>query len=104
MDGAAKHGGATTTRLKDLEMKCNSKTMLSVALALGLAGVVVYFAFPAAQSLIAVYAPILLALICPVSMLVMMWAMKGSGKDPASNGADDRSPTAGTPQVGQEKA
>lgn len=62
-------------------MKCNPKTMLSVALALGLAGFAAYLAFPSAQSWILASAPLLVALICPVSMLVMMWAMRGAGKD-----------------------
>jgi hypothetical protein len=66
-------------------MKCNPKTMLSVALALGLVGFAAYFAFPAAQTLILASAPLLVALICPISMLAMMWFMKGSGKDASCN-------------------
>ncbi len=68
-------------------MTCNPKTMLSVALALGLAGFAAYFAFPAAQTLILASAPLLVALICPVSMLAMMWLMKGNGKDASCNGS-----------------
>jgi hypothetical protein len=62
-------------------MKCNPKTMLSVALALGVAGFAANFAFPSAQAWLLASVPLLVALICPVSMLVMMWAMKGSGKE-----------------------
>lgn len=60
-------------------MKCSPKTMLTVALSLALAGLVAYFAFPAAQALILAYAPLLVALICPISMLAMMWTMRGNG-------------------------
>lgn len=70
-------------------MKCNSKTMLSFALALGLAGVIAYVAFPAAQSLIVAYAPVLLVLVCPISMLVMMWAMNSPSKDQASDSSGE---------------
>ena len=68
-------------------MTCNPKTMLSVALALGLAGFAAYFAFPAAQTLILASAPLLVALICPVSMLGMMWLMKSNGKDASCSGS-----------------
>lgn len=85
-------------------MKCNSKTMLSVALALGLAGVIAYFAFPAAQALIVASAPLLLALICPISMLVMMWAMKTPSKEQASERARESTRAASAPEVGREKA
>lgn len=40
---------------------------------------VAYFAFPAAQALILASAPLLLALACPISMLLMMVSMRGSG-------------------------
>ena len=62
-------------------MKCSPKTMLIVALSLALAGLVAYFAFPAAQALILASAPLLVALICPVSMLMMMWAMRDGGSN-----------------------
>lgn len=62
-------------------MKCDLKTMLKTAGVLGLALAVVYFVVPAAQAFIVASAPILVALICPVSMLFMMKAMNGSPKD-----------------------
>lgn len=62
-------------------MKCDSKTMLKTAGALGLALAVVYFTVPAAHAFILGSAPILVALICPVSMLFMMKAMNGRQKD-----------------------
>ncbi len=62
-------------------MKCDLKTMLKTAGVLGLALAVIYFTVPAAQAFIVASAPILVALICPVSMLFMMKAMNGSPKD-----------------------
>lgn len=78
-------------------MKCNSKTMLSVGAALGLTALLAYFAFPDARLFILANAPLLVALICPVSMLVMMWFMRGN-KDQAGKTAGDsgrNSPIAG---------
>jgi len=74
-------------------MTCNSRTMLTVGLALGLAGALAYFTIPAAQAFILASAPILVALICPISMLVMMFMMKakdGGKKDQAVETAERR--------------
>lgn len=62
-------------------MKCDSKMMLKIAGGLGLALGVAYFTLPAAQALILASAPILLALICPVAMLLMVKTMNGSARD-----------------------
>lgn len=63
-------------------MKCSPKTMAALAAlaatllaALGLS----YVAIPAARAFIVASAPILLALICPVTMIVMMLTMRGHG-------------------------
>lgn len=84
-------------------MKCNSKTMLSVGAVLGLAALVSYFAFPAARSLILANSPLLVALICPVSMLLMMWSMRGTkdgaGKTPVAS--ERKSPVA---EIGPDNA
>ena len=66
-------------------MNCSTNTMLKVAAGLGVALGAAYFAFPAAQTMILAYSPFLLALICPISMGVMMLMMKGAG-DSKSNG------------------
>ena len=58
-------------------MKCNLKTMLATAFALTFAAAVAYFLFPGAQAFILASAPLLLILVCPVSMLLMMKAMTG---------------------------
>jgi MFS superfamily sulfate permease-like transporter len=70
-------------------MKCNLKTMLSLAAAVLAALAVAYFAVPAAQVLIVASAPILLSLICPVMMIGMMWSMRGK-----SSGATQATPKA----------
>ncbi|OGA98290.1 MAG: hypothetical protein A3E79_13755 [Burkholderiales bacterium RIFCSPHIGHO2_12_FULL_61_11] len=62
-------------------MKCDSKMMLKIAVGLGVALAVAYFTLPAAQALILASAPILVALICPVAMLLMMKTMNGGSKD-----------------------
>ncbi len=62
-------------------MKCDSKMMLKIAGGLGLALGMAYFTLPVAQAFILASAPILLALICPVAMLLMMKTMNGSSRD-----------------------
>lgn len=91
-------------------MKCNAKTMLSVAAALGLAALLSYFAFPEAKLFILANTSILIALICPVSMLIMMWSMRGhkdhAEKTPADNQrvpADNQRPPR-TAELGSDNA
>ena len=62
-------------------MNCNSKTMLKVVVALGLAFAVAYFALPAAHAFLLANAPLLAVLVCPVMMLFMMMGMNGNKKD-----------------------
>jgi hypothetical protein len=64
-------------------MKCDSKTMLTVAAVVALAAALAYFTLPAAQAFILASAPLLVALICPVAMLFMMKGMQGDKKDKA---------------------
>lgn len=81
-------------------MKCDMKTMVKMALWLGVGLAVAYFALPAAQALILASAPILVALICPVAMFFMMKGMNGSKKDesakpgesPAKSGVREADP------------
>lgn len=68
-------------------MNC-SKTMLKVAAGLAIGATVLYLAFPQAQSLILANAPLLLALICPLSMGVMMFMMRGSNNNQKSAPVD----------------
>ena len=77
-------------------MKCNAKTMLSVAVAMGLAALLAYLAFPEAKLFILANTSVLAALICPVSMLVMMWPMRGhrdhTDKPPATTSSEGQRP------------
>jgi MFS superfamily sulfate permease-like transporter len=73
-------------------MKCNLKSMATLAAALLAALAVAYFAFPAAQAAIVASVPILLALICPVMMIGMMWTRRGH-----ATGANDAAPKAEVP-------
>ena len=68
-------------------MNCNTNTMLKVAAGLGVILGAAYFTLPAAQSLILAYGPLLLALICPISMGVMMLMMNRSSGGKSNEGA-----------------
>ena len=76
-------------------MKCDSKTMLKTAIGLGIALAVAYFTLPAARTFILASAPILLALICPVAMLLMMRNINGSRKDDGAK-PDKTTPASGS--------
>ncbi len=62
-------------------MKCDSKMMVKIAVGLGVALAVAYFALPAAHAFILASAPLLVALICPVAMLFMMKGMNENKKE-----------------------
>lgn len=55
--------------------------MLTTALVLGVGALGAYLAFASVQTLILANASLLVTLICPVSMLVMMWGMRGGGSN-----------------------
>jgi hypothetical protein len=61
-------------------MKCNLKTMLSIAAAVFVAAVAASFAFEGARSAIVASLPILLVLLCPLSMLLMMKSMHSASQ------------------------
>ena len=77
-------------------MKCNMKTMFSVAVGLFAAAAFAYFAIPAARELIAASVPLLFALVCPISMLLMMKAMHGNEQ---AKGGSAETPKTGAPEV-----
>lgn len=62
-------------------MKCDTNTMLKTAAGLAAVAGVIYFAVPAAQAFVLASAPILIALICPISMLIMMKMMNSKGAE-----------------------
>lgn len=61
-------------------MKCNFKVMLSVGLAMALGAAFAYLAFEEARLAIVASLPVLAALLCPISMFVMMKFMHSSGQ------------------------
>lgn len=73
-------------------MNCNTKTMLKTAGGLGLLATVAYFTLPAAQDFLVASAPILLLLICPLSMFFMMKSMNSMNtKTKDAGDASDKS-------------
>lgn len=69
-------------------MHCSLQTMAKLAAGLGAILAVGYFALPDARAWLLASTPVLLALVCPVSMIAMMFMMKG--KDKAADGKDER--------------
>ncbi|SOF01842.1 Protein of unknown function [Burkholderia sp. OK233] len=57
-------------------MKCNTKTMVTTALALALVLALGYWALPQLRGALGTFIVIASALICPLSMLFMMRAMQ----------------------------
>jgi hypothetical protein len=62
-------------------MNCDFKTMIKLAIGLGAALAVAYFAVPAAHAFILASTPLLLALVCPMAMIFMMKGMSNNKKD-----------------------
>ncbi|MFM0157688.1 DUF2933 domain-containing protein [Paraburkholderia sediminicola] len=54
-------------------MKCNAKFLLKIAGALATVLAVLYWALPEYHAEILALAPLSLAALCPLSMLMMMW-------------------------------
>ena len=77
-------------------MKCETNTMLKTAAGLATVAGIIYLTVPAAQDFLVASAPVLIALVCPISMLIMMKMMN-------SNNADARG-EAGTPTQSRESA
>ena len=61
-------------------MKCNFKVMLFIGLGMALGAGFAYMAFDDARVAIVSSLPVLAALLCPISMLVMMKFMHSSGQ------------------------
>ncbi|MBN9096342.1 DUF2933 domain-containing protein [Pandoraea sp. XJJ-1] len=56
-------------------MNCSRKTMINLALVMGVVLVAAYFALPQFHALVLGIAPFLLVLLCPLSMFFMMRGM-----------------------------
>ncbi len=76
-------------------MQCDTKTMLKTAALVASALAVLYFTVPAVQALVLASAPVLLVLICPISMLLMMRTMNA----PKGDGGGDAKETEATPRI-----
>ena len=88
-------------------MHCNPKTMIKIGVGIGAALLVAYFALPGARALIVASAPILLALICPLMMIVMMFMMRRDGMQavqPAQPNAADPAGAVEGPHARPEQA
>lgn len=62
-------------------MKCSVKTMLPAAALLLLGAALAYFSFESARVAILASLPVLLVLLCPISMLLMMKFMHSASKE-----------------------
>lgn len=83
-------------------MKCDTNTMLKTAAGLAIVAGIVYFTVPAAQAFVLASAPLLVALICPISMLFMMRMMNSSSanaRDAAGGASKAPQADAGAPGV-----
>ena len=82
-------------------MKCNLKSMATLAAALLSVLAAAYIAFPAAQTFILASAPLLVALICPAMMVVMMF-MRGHGTSAPEDAPKAEVSSRATPEMVQE--
>jgi membrane glycosyltransferase len=85
-------------------MQCSVKTMLKTALVLVAGLVSAYVAFPQARELVIASAPILIALICPISIIAMMFMMRGSGGQQTSCATGEQPQPQPQPQLKAETA
>ena len=73
-------------------MHCNMKTMAKAIAAVIAMAIIAYIALPGAREFVIAFTPILLALICPVMMIGMMWMMRSKDASMAPRSAEsDRS-------------
>lgn len=61
-------------------MKCDTRMMIKTGVGIAVVLAIAYFSLPAARELVTASAPILLALICPLSMIFMMKGMSSCNK------------------------
>lgn len=80
-------------------MSCNPKSMIKIAAALGGLAAAAWFAMPQARELISASAPVLLVLICPISMLAMMWMMRGSSATATGHATSTAQPAAASAAI-----
>jgi len=71
------------------------KTMAKAIAAVVVMAIIAYVALPGAREFVIAFTPILLALICPVMMLGMMWMMRGNNAGMAPQSAEPASAALG---------
>ncbi len=71
-------------------MKCDTNTMIKAGLGLGVLLALAYVALPAAHAFILASAPLLLVLLCPLSMIFMMKSMNSCHKENDKNTGEDK--------------
>lgn len=70
-------------------MSCDTKTMIKIAAALGLALLLAYLALPAFHAFVLASAPLLAVLVCPIGMIFMMKGMHAGKHDERAKTRDD---------------
>ncbi len=78
---------------------CNMKTMLKMILGIALLAGIAYVAFPQYQASIASVTPFLLALACPLAMLLMAVGMSRDKESPAAAGGGSQEACCGRKQA-----
>lgn len=73
---------------------CNARTMVKVALTLGGVVAAAAVALPQARELLLAAAPLLLALVCPISMIAMVLMMRPSPQQGPAAQAETAAPAA----------
>ena len=73
-------------------MTCSKSTMLKTALGLGVLSLAAYAAFPAFRTGLLSIPPVLLSLLCPLSMLFCMWGMSKRSTTPSEPEPSTESP------------
>ncbi len=80
-------------------MHCNMKTMAKAIAAVIAMAIIAYIALPGAREFVIAFTPILLALLCPVMMLGMMWMMRSKDASMAPRSAEPGPSALGSQEV-----
>ena len=78
---------------------CNMKTLLKIVLGIAVLAGIAYVALPQYQTSIATLTPFLLALACPLSMIAMAIAMRGSNNNGTAAGSGNQQSSCGHTHV-----
>lgn len=78
-------------------MKCNFRVMLSVAVAMAVGVAAAFFLFEGARGAVLASVPILAALLCPISLLIVMKMMMQTSDQPQESATKPASVTTSLP-------